>query len=47
MKLVLRILRALPRALERAHLQWALIEIDPMHRDVHYIVHRIRELERM
>lgn len=26
--------------------RWALREIDPMHPDVHYIVHRINELEK-
>jgi hypothetical protein len=46
MKLLIRLVRALPDALERAHLEWALREIDPMHPDVHYIVHRINTLER-
>lgn len=46
MKLILRVLRIVPRALERAHLEWALREIDPFHQDVPYIVSRINELGR-
>ena len=46
MKLFIRLLRAMPDALERAHLEWALREICPMHPDVPYIVHRINDLER-
>lgn len=41
----LRMLRALPDALERGHLRWALAEIDPLHPDVHYIVLRLAQLE--
>lgn len=36
--------RALPHALERLHLEWALREIDPLHPDVPWIVRRINEL---
>lgn len=46
MKWLARLLRTLPDALERAHLEWALQEIDPMHPDVPFIVRRLRELER-
>jgi hypothetical protein len=45
MRHILRLLRLIPAALERGHLQWALAEIDPMHPDVTYIVRRLRELE--
>ena len=41
----LRMLRAMPAALEREHLRWALREIDPMHPDVPFVIRRIRELE--
>ena len=44
MKPLLRLLRIVPRALERAHLEWALREIHPLHKDVGYIVRRINEL---
>ncbi len=40
-----RLLRALPTALERGHLLWALKEIDPLHPDVPYIVRRINHLK--
>ena len=45
MRGILRMLRLIPRALERALLQWALTEIHPMHPDVPDIVRRIAELE--
>jgi hypothetical protein len=38
--------RLLPKALSRLYLEWALREIDPMHPDVHYIVHKLAEMER-
>ena len=47
MKHVLRLLRAMPRALERAHLCWARAELtrfNPHHPDLPWIVLRIREL---
>lgn len=40
-----RFCKLLPAALDKAHLQWALSEIDPMHPDLPLIVRRIRELE--
>jgi hypothetical protein len=46
MKTVLRVLRWIPRALERAHLEWAIKEVNPLHPDVPYIVQRINELSR-
>ena len=42
------LLRALPVALERGHLRWALAELqrwNPMHPDLPFVVRRIRELE--
>jgi hypothetical protein len=42
---IARLAATLPRALEALHLQWALREIDPLHPDVPWIVHRLRELE--
>jgi hypothetical protein len=45
MRALVRFFRCLPAALERAHLMWAVREIDPMHPDVGYIVHRLRILE--
>lgn len=45
MRALARLVRLLPAALERAHLQWALSEISPMHPDVGYIVRRLAELE--
>lgn len=39
-----RFCRLLPAALDRAHLEWALREIDPQHRDVGYILRRLAEL---
>lgn len=41
----LTLLRALPAALEREYLRWALREIHPLHPDVPFIVRRINELE--
>lgn len=41
----LTLLRALPAALEREYLRWALREIHPLHPDVPFIVARIRQLE--
>ncbi|MEO5672492.1 MAG: hypothetical protein ABIR26_17530 [Ramlibacter sp.] len=46
MRALILFLRALPAALEREHLLWALREIPPMHADVPRIVRRLRELER-
>ena len=40
------LLRALPAALEREYLRWALREIHPLHPDVPFIAMRINELER-
>ena len=40
-----RFARVLPDSLERVHLQWALSEIDLMHKDLPWIVCRINELE--
>lgn len=46
MRLFIRLACLWPAAaLNRLHLEWALREIDPMHPDVHYIVHKLRELE--
>jgi hypothetical protein len=45
-KAVLRLLRLIPRALERAHLEWAIREVHPLHPDVPYIVQRLNELSR-
>jgi hypothetical protein len=42
---LLRALRAMPAALEREHLRWALREIDPMHPDVTYIMTRLAQLQ--
>lgn len=42
---VVRACRALPVAVERAHLRWALEEIDPQHPDVQFIFNRLHELE--
>ncbi len=42
----LTLLRALPAALEREYLRWALREIHPLHPDVPFIAMRINELER-
>ena len=42
---LLAMLRALPAALEREYLRWALREIHPLHPDVPFIVRRINELE--
>ena len=42
---LLAMLRALPAALEREYLRWALREIHPLHPDVPLIVARIRQLE--
>jgi hypothetical protein len=39
------IMRAMGRAFERAHLQWALREMDPMHPDLPMVVRRLSELE--
>lgn len=44
--LLARIARWLPDALDRLHLEWAIREIDPMHRDVPYILNRLAELRR-
>lgn len=41
---VIRLCRLLPAALDRAHLEWARKEIDPMHPDVGYILRRISAL---
>lgn len=46
LRLLLTFLRALPAALEREHLRWALREIHPLHPDVPFIVRRINQLER-
>lgn len=43
--MLVRLMRWMPAALDKVHLQWALREIDPLHPDVGYIVHRLRELE--
>jgi hypothetical protein len=45
MRFLVRFCRLLPRALDAAHLRWALEEIDPLHRDVPYILRRLSELE--
>jgi hypothetical protein len=45
MSLLLRLLRWMPKAINKVHLEWALREIDPLHPDVSYIVNRLRELE--
>lgn len=45
MKLLRFFLRTLPRAVEAAHLKWALAEVSPLHPDVPYIVRRLHELE--
>lgn len=37
--------RAMGRAFERAHLQWALREMGPMHPDLPHVVQRLRDLE--
>ncbi len=47
LRALLRVARALPVVMERLHLEWALKEICPLHKDVPYIVRRIHELERM
>lgn len=39
------LLRALPVAFERVHLQWALREMDPVHPDIPFVVRRLRELD--
>lgn len=44
---IVRLCRCLPAALDRAHLEWASREIDPMHPDVGYILRRIAELKGM
>lgn len=41
----LRFARALLREIELAYLKWARSEINPLHDDVPYIVHRINLLE--
>lgn len=46
LRLLFAFLRALPAALEREHLRWALREIHPLHPDVPFIVRRINQLER-
>ena len=43
--LIARACRAMPAALDRAWLRWALAEIDPGHPDVPYIVRRLAELD--
>lgn len=45
LSIVIRACRLMPAALDRAHLEWALREIPPLHPDVRYIVRRINELE--
>lgn len=45
MRWLVRFFRVMPIAIERAHLQWAEREIDPLHPDVGYIARRLRELE--
>lgn len=44
MKLLLRLMRWMPAAIDKVHLEWALREIDPMHPDAEYIVHRLSQL---
>ena len=49
LRALLRILRGLPLAIERLHLQLALKSLtkrDPMHPDLPWIVLRLRDLER-
>lgn len=49
LRALLRIMRALPLAMERLHLQWARAELTrraPMHPDLPGIVLRINEIER-
>lgn len=46
MSRLLRLLRIIPRALEREHLRWAAKEMGPLHPDLPYVIHRIRELEK-
>lgn len=41
----LRFARALLREIELAYLKWARSEINPLHDDVPYLVHRINQLE--
>jgi len=44
MSALIRLMRALPDALERLHLEWAMREISPLHPDVPYIARRLAEL---
>ena len=41
----LRFARSLLREIELAYLRWARSEINPLHDDVPYLVHRINQLE--
>lgn len=41
----LRFARAIFREIELAYLKWARSEINPLHDDVPYLVHRINQLE--
>ena len=45
MRFALRLLRAMPRALERAHLKWAASEMGALHPDLPFVIRRLRELE--
>lgn len=46
MSFVARLCRLMPLAIERAHLLWALEEIDPLHPDIGSIYERLHELDR-
>lgn len=44
----LRLMRWMPKAIDKAHLEWARSELskhNPMHPDLPYIVTRLREME--
>ena len=41
----LRFCRSVFREIELAYLRWARSEINPLHDDVPYLVHRINQLE--
>jgi hypothetical protein len=48
MRYLARLMRALPDALEKVHLQWARAELtrrDPLHPDLPHIILRLNELE--
>jgi hypothetical protein len=45
MRFALRLLRAVPRALEIGYLRWALREMGSLHPDVPEVVLRLHELE--